>query len=83
MPERIDLGHGVFIEPRKLDGELAGLGWWHPCTGGEREDFIPLRPKMDRGWDVIAAEPLTIFPSVLCRVCKFHGYITKGKWYSA
>lgn len=83
MTERVDIGRGVFLEKRSIDGEFAGLGWWHVCNGAEREDFIPLRPAMMQGWDVIHVEPITIFPSVRCRRCGFHGYVTGGRWCPA
>lgn len=78
-----DLGSGVKIERRYLDGKLDGLGWWHVCNGSEREDFISLKPEWPSGWDVLKVQPLTLFPSILCRACKFHGYITNGRWCPA
>jgi hypothetical protein len=82
--DKVDLGYDVSIECRYLDGQFEGMGWWHPCTGGaQREDFIGVKPASGRGWDVVHKEPLTLFPSIRCLVCGFHGYITKGRWCPA
>jgi hypothetical protein len=34
-------------------------------------------------WTVVSFDPLTITPSVLCRTCGDHGYITEGRWVAA
>lgn len=34
-------------------------------------------------WQVEAWEPLSLSPSLLCRVCGSHGYIREGKWVPA
>ena len=34
-------------------------------------------------WDVQSWEPFTCTPSLLCRVCGDHGFITDGKWVKA
>lgn len=34
-------------------------------------------------WQVQSWEPLTISPSLLCRVCGDHGFIRGGKWVRA
>ena len=57
----------------------------HDCGGmvtfaGEVADRLdPDRPK----WTVESWEPLTISPSVLCRVCGDHGWIRAGQWVPA
>lgn len=33
-------------------------------------------------WRVEQWEPLTVHPSILCRVCGLHGYIREGAWVS-
>ena len=35
------------------------------------------------GWDVLSWEPLTLSPSLLCRLCADHGFIHEGKWVPA
>lgn len=67
---------GVIIHhPRPDNGE--------PCSGlvtfdlpGVAELVGPDRPL----WTVASFEPLTTTPSVLCRICGDHGYITDGAW---
>lgn len=34
----------------------------------------------DACWQVDSMEPLTLNPSLLCRVCGDHGFIRNGKW---
>lgn len=34
-------------------------------------------------WQVVSIEPLTLSPSLLCRVCGDHGFIRNGKWVKA
>jgi hypothetical protein len=31
-------------------------------------------------WQVVSFEPLTITPSIACKVCPSHGFITNGRW---
>lgn len=75
-------GDGVtgYIEthPRK-DGDGPD-----PCTGGislrghghgTRGDGSP-RPE----WNRTGEDPLTLTPSILCRVCGAHGFVTAGRW---
>jgi hypothetical protein len=70
-----DCGSGVRVERRYLDGNLEGIAWWHTCNGIEREDFMGTRPPWDDGWFVVQSQPLTLSPSILCLVCRFHGHI--------
>lgn len=78
-----DCGSGVQIERRYLDGALEGIAWWHLCHGVPREDFMGTRPPWQDGWVVVQTQPLTLSPSILCRVCQFHGHICEGKWVPA
>ena len=34
-------------------------------------------------WDVVSMEPLTLSPSILCTLCKDHGFIRDSKWIKA
>lgn len=43
--------------------------------GGDGSD----RPE----WDLIKADPLTLAPSILCQVCKRHGFVRERKWVEA
>lgn len=78
-----DLGSGVHIERRYLDGELDGIAWWHVCNGVEREDYLPAQPSWKDGWRVEATTPLTLAPSILCRACGRHGFVRSGAWVAA
>jgi hypothetical protein len=78
-----DCGSGVRIERRYLDGVLDGIAWWHTCGGSEREDYMGMQPAWPDGWTVEQAQPLTLSPSILCRVCNLHGFIRDGKWVPA
>lgn len=66
---------GVLVDHTGVGGE--------PCVGlvtfdlpGVREVVGPDRPL----WTVESFDPLTTTPSVLCRICGDHGYITNGEW---
>lgn len=75
---RINIGHGVEIEKRYVDGEFHGVAYWHECNGIYREDWVHVQGL--KSWTLITLDPLTITPSLLCRVCGHHGFITNGKW---
>lgn len=34
-------------------------------------------------WDVVSWEPLTLSPSLLCRLCGDHGWVREGRWVPA
>lgn len=34
-------------------------------------------------WTVESDDPLTLSPSILCRVCGDHGFVRNGKWVPA
>ena len=46
---------------------------------GVREVLGPDRPV----WQVESWEPLTLSPSLLCRLCGDHGFIRAGRWVPA
>ncbi len=51
----------------------------HWCTG-----FVAFKSyDPTYGWDVESEDPLTLSPSLLCRLCGSHGFIRGGKWISA
>jgi hypothetical protein len=84
-----DIGHGVSVELRYVDGELQGIEYWHPCVGAAGlpipavVGWIPVKPAWSEGWDVVNIDPLTLSPSLLCRVCRHHGFIRAGRWVPA
>lgn len=82
---RLDLGHDHFFEAAiGSDEQLVGWLHTHPDARGGIEpcqSFCAVRP-VDGApvHQVICAEPLTISPSLKCRVCGSHGNVTAGKW---
>ncbi len=87
MSERIDIGHGVTIEIRRIEGAQSGVAYWHPTVnqpGKTCEDWANFNEYgWTNGWDVEQLEPLTISPSLACRACGHHGFIREGKWVPA
>ena len=65
--------------------------WRHPaahdatCEGHGAIQFDGPLNRLDTRarWTVHTWDPLTITPSVLCRACGTHGFITGGRWVSA
>lgn len=86
-----DLGHNMWWT-KVLDSEdnWIGILEWHECSaqntndsgvvaGGVNFQNAPASVQGPR-WDKVQDEPLTITPSILCRTCGLHGYITNGEW---
>lgn len=72
------------------DVEKFGLIYTHagrlgPCEGSitfagdVASTLVPKRPT----WEVQCWEPLTLWPSLLCRRCGHHGFVREGKWVPA
>ena len=82
-----DVGGGVQIVGYTQGGVPgpAGLLERHACVDGyQHVGMLPY----DRGqggpvWRVLAEDPTTIAPSVLCRQCGLHGWIRDGQWMPA
>lgn len=82
--ERIDIGHGVSIEKRYVDGVLGGVAYWHQTPAGEPcEGYVAVKPSPFEAWDLVSLEPLTLSPSLLCLACNHHGFIRDGAWVPA
>ncbi len=92
---RINIGGGHEIEFVSYKNDArAAINDYHikpdgePCSG-----FISFRNGAwakefegnpdHQSWEVQSWEPLTITPSLLCRVCGDHGFITNGRWVKA
>ena len=61
---REDLGHGVTIERRYLDGVLGGVAYWHPRPdgGGQCEGWVSVPDKdgwPPDSWTLVSERPLT------------------------
>lgn len=91
--EWTDLGHGVSISYTRWGAhDPVGLVERHPhartgqeCGGGVLFDLDGVREAFaDRAvWTIESLDPLTIMPSLLCRSCGHHGWITAGRWVPA
>lgn len=90
--EAIDIGGGHRIVFRSFEGELAGIDDWHRRPDGSWckgwIDFAGSKWVQGfngavTGWTVEHREPLTLSPSLLCRVCGDHGFIREGRWVKA
>lgn len=55
------------------------------CVSGITPDTAPapMRPGNRPTWRVESFDPLTVWPSILCRVCGDHGFIRDGAWVPA
>jgi hypothetical protein len=50
---------------------------WHSWVA-EFKSGIP-----DQSWELVSDNPVTLSPSLACRACGDHGFITGGKWVKA
>ena len=88
-----DLGNNhsfTFVEFR--DDSRIGISYYHTTPEGNTcNGFITFEggawanafDNKIPSWKVISFEPLTITPSLLCKACGDHGFITDGKWVPA
>jgi hypothetical protein len=82
----ITLAPGRVATPRYVDGELLGFAITHPCKSPEHTNvgaWIPTHGIGDHSWKLVCLEPLTISPSLACRVCGDHGFVRDGKYWPA
>lgn len=88
----VDIGQGVTIS-RTTDknGDWVGLIRRHPKKGGDGRcaSAVAFDTPVSRAAHgdggiafhaVLAWEPLTLSPSLLCRACGHHGHIQNGRW---
>jgi len=81
----IDLGHGhVFQAVTGVDGKLVGWLHTHPdarAAGALCQSFCAVRPLNGCPvHQVVSEDPLTLTPSLKCRVCGAHGEVLNGRW---
>lgn len=69
--------YGVFLNHPTADG-----GTCRSCAVFDGEVVRRIEPSRPV-WTVECWEPLTISPSVLCRMCGHHGFIREGRWVPA
>jgi hypothetical protein len=61
-----------------LDDDGLHVWFKHQCGSGTSTTMLPRPP-----WFVLSPLPLTVAPSVHCKRCGTHGFITDGKWVAA
>jgi hypothetical protein len=90
--DAIVIGPRSRIEFSEYKGDTAGITEWHLkadgtwCCGWVCFSGSAWAKEFDgkiTTWDVVSREPLTLTPSILCRACQNHGYITNGQWVPA
>lgn len=83
--EQMHLGHGHTFEAiTDKDEQLIGWLHTHPDARNPRilcQSFCAVRPLNGAPvHQVLCADPLTLTPSLQCRMCGAHGNVTDGKW---
>ena len=82
--EWLDIGFSVRARIVRCDGELDAIEYEHACSEPAMAvSHIAIKPAWKDGWDLISSDPLTLSPSLLCRVCGHHGSIRDGRWVPA
>ncbi len=82
----IPLGNGhVFAPVMDADDRLVGWLHTHPDARSDSgmlcQSFCAVRPVDGTPvHDILSAEPLTLSPSLKCRICGAHGEVVNGKW---
>jgi hypothetical protein len=83
---RLDLGHGhVFEVVYGVDDQLVGWLHTHPDrrnpTAELCQSFCAVRPLNGTPvHQVVRVDPLTLSPSLLCRMCGAHGHVRDNQW---
>ena len=89
----LDLGHGVTLTfTAWKEYERAGFLQEHDrsdgggrCWSGGMFELPGVQeafPEHVR-WTVVEFDPLTLEPSLLCRLCGNHGFVRDGRWIPA
>lgn len=83
---RLELGHGHYFEA-VIDDREQLIGWLHThpdarnAEGMLCQSFCAVRPLNGSPvHQIICVDPLTLSPSLKCRMCGAHGEVTNGKW---
>ena len=89
----IDLGDDHRIVFTSFDGEkrVGGTIIHRRPDGSDCSGFVAFTgrawAKAFNGqiitWEMVKDEPVTLSPSILCRVCGDHGFVREGKWVRA
>lgn len=70
---------GATIAHKKPDG--TECGGWIAIEG--RSWAKSFDPGSIATWTITQESPLTLTPSILCRACGDHGFVTNGRWVRA
>ena len=84
---KLELGLGHTFEA-VIGQDDCLIGWLHTHIDARRDDeselcqsFCAVRPiNSSPVHQVICADPLTLTPSLKCRMCGVHGEVINGKW---
>lgn len=84
LKPRLDLAPGTSYWAKTEGSEISRLHFVCPCGCGKVGSIpVDVGKKKDRGWLWDGNETVpTLTPSVFCTgwPCRWHGYLTKGKW---
>lgn len=69
---------GLLVDHLRPDGTPC-VGSFATFSGPVQQQIEPDRPV----WTVESFEPLTLSPSLLCRLCGDHGFVRQGQWVPA
>ncbi len=84
-----DIGDGVRLRRVFESESLCAVEYEHPPVAGcdGSASYIPVGPPgsfiAEHHWTLLVREPLTLSPSLLCQLCKHHGFIERGRWVPA
>lgn len=91
--ETVDLGDGHTLTFAQYEGEVSGCSIAHKRPdGSDCDGWIAFAGRawarsfgagQIATWTVESENPLTLSPSVLCRVCGDHGFVRAGRWEKA
>lgn len=86
--EEIDLGAGHAFAPIHDQSDRL-VGWLHThpdardASARSCQSFCAMRAGFGPDTHVVVqAEPLTLSPSLKCRICGAHGHVKNGQWES-
>lgn len=89
----LDLGdnHRMVFVDYKGEKRVGGHVHHKRPDGSECTGFIPFAGRawannfseLILTWEMVTDEPVTLSPSILCRVCGDHGFVREGKWVKA
>lgn len=69
-------------------GPIEGMVYEHPTVGKPGQTCRSSITFAGHGWPednwtVESLDPLTLSPSLACRICGHHGFVKEGRWIPA